>query len=175
MRGLIHVYTGDGKGKTTAAVGLAMRAYGNEMKVCLVQFLKSAQSGEITTIKKLDGGFELKRGKTASKFVFQMNDEEKNQCKKEMNELFSSTVDSLDGDNTDLLILDEIFAAISTKMLEVNDIVNFLTTKPEKLEVVLTGRNAPPEIIDIADYVMEIKSVKHPIDKGISARKGIEF
>jgi cob(I)alamin adenosyltransferase len=175
MKGLIHVYTGDGKGKTTAALGQAIRAHGCGMSVLMVQFLKRAHSGELETVKKLGGGFELMRGKSAEKFVTQMNESEKAECRKETGELFCRSINSQAEKGVDILILDEVFAAINSKMLDVGQVIEFLHAKPEKLEVILTGRGAPEEIVELADYVTEIRSIKHPIDKGIPARKGIEF
>jgi cob(I)alamin adenosyltransferase len=175
MRGLIHVYTGDGKGKTTAAAGLAIRAHGYGMNVLMVQFLKRAHSGELISFEKLGSGFELMRCKGAGKFVTQMDETEKAECCKETADLFSKTLNYLGENHVDLLILDEVFAAISFNMLRAKQITDFLKSKPEKLEVVLTGRGAPDEIVELADYAMEIRALKHPIDDGIPARQGIEY
>ena len=175
MRGLIHIYTGKGKGKTTAAIGLAMRAYGCGMNVRMAQFLKGSASGELETFKRLCGRFEIIRGKSVDKFVFKMSDEEKAKCREETNALFQSVVSSLVERDVELLILDEALGALKTEMLDLGEVLSFLRAKPDKLEVVLTGRDPPEELVDIADYVMDIQAIKHPVDKGIQARKGIEF
>ncbi|MCL2163426.1 MAG: cob(I)yrinic acid a,c-diamide adenosyltransferase [Oscillospiraceae bacterium] len=175
MRGLIHVYTGDGKGKTSAAIGVAVRAYGSGMNVRMTQFLKSSHSGELETFKELGDRFELMRGKSAKKFVSMMSDEEKAGCREEMKKLFACSVDSLQERAIGLLILDEALGAIKTGMIDLGEVLSFLGSKPEKLEVVLTGRDASTELIELADYVTDFRAVKHPIDKGISPRKGIEF
>ena len=173
--GMIHVYTGDGKGKTTAALGLAMRAHGSGLSVLLVQFLKSAYTGEIESIKRLGDGIELMRGKSADKFIFQMSEEEKAACMKETCELFHEAINSIAKKEVDVLVLDEVFAAINTGMLNADEALSFLRAKPKELEVVMTGRDAGDAFTEAADYVMDIKSVKHPFDKGIPARKGVEF
>jgi len=174
-KGLVHIYTGDGKGKTTAAVGLAVRAHGQGMNVCMVQFLKCKDSGELETIKKLGGGFELLRSKGIDKFVSQMDDKEKEQCKRETIALFNKATGILADKDIDLLILDEVFGAIRSGMLDVCAVRDFLNSKPDMLEIAMTGRDAPEELVEIADYVMDIQSVKHPFDRGIAARRGIEY
>ena len=161
MFGLIHIYCGDGKGKTTAAVGLAVRCAGRGNKVLLVQFLKSRDSGELYSLAKLPD-IEVMRGKESKKFTFQMNEEEKHALAKIKNGGYS------------LLILDEVIGALNAKVFETPKLIEFLRHKPENLEVVLTGRNPAPELVEIADYVSEMRKVKHPMDKGIMAREGIE-
>jgi len=175
MRGLVHIYTGNGKGKTTAAVGLGVRACGSGLNVLMVQFLKSTPSGEITSIKKLEPGFRVYRGTESRKFIWQMNDEEKAKARAEQQEIFEFAVSEARKGKVDLLILDESLGAISTGFLSMDRVVDFIKNRPEHLEVVLTGRGAPEELIGLADYVSEIRDIKHPAEKGIKARKGIEF
>ena len=175
MQGLIHIYTGNGKGKTSAAVGLGMRAYGRGLKVLMVQFLKGAETGEIFTIEKLGSGFLLQRGKEVKKFTWNMNEEELNDLKQSMSELFKASVESASKSECDVLIWDELLGAISTGLIEINEVISFLKNKPEGLEVIMTGRNAPKELVDISHYVSEINAAKHPFDKGIKARMGIEY
>lgn len=173
MFGLIHIYCGDGKGKTTAAVGLAVRCAGRGNKVLLVQFLKSRDSGELYSLAKLPD-IEIMRGKESKKFTFQMNEEEKHALLIDHNKMFEQVLAKIKNGGYSLLILDEVIGALNAKVFEMPKLVEFLRHKPENLEVVLTGRNPAPELVEIADYVSEIRKVKHPMDKGIMAREGIE-
>ncbi|MDP4180367.1 MAG: cob(I)yrinic acid a,c-diamide adenosyltransferase [Bacillota bacterium] len=174
QKGLVHVYTGNGKGKTTAAVGLGVRAYGRGFKILMIQFLKGADSGEIIALERFSPDLIIKRDKQSSKFTWNMNDEEKDEAKAAAGKLLSQAIIEAKSAKWDMLILDEIFAAISTGFIDKQEVIDFILNKPDKLEVVLTGRNVPEDIIEIADYVSEINSVKHPFDKGINARIGIE-
>ncbi len=173
MFGLIHIYCGDGKGKTTAAVGLAVRCAGRGNKVLLVQFLKSRDSGELYSLAKLTD-IEVMRGKESKKFTFQMNEEEKHALLIEHNKMFEQVLAKIKNGGYSLLILDEVIGALNAKVFEMQKLIEFLRHKPENLEVVLTGRNPAPELVEIADYVSEMRKVKHPMDKGIMAREGIE-
>lgn len=173
MFGLIHIYCGDGKGKTTAAVGLAVRCAGRGNKVLLVQFLKSRDSGELYSLAKLPD-IEVIRGKESKKFTFQMNEEEKHALLIEHNKMFEQVLEKIKNGGYSLLILDEVIGALNAKVFEMPKLIEFLRHKPENLEVVLTGRNPAPELVEIADYVSEMRKVKHPMDKGIMAREGIE-
>lgn len=175
MKGLVHIYTGDGKGKTTAALGLGIRACGRGLKVLMVQFLKGTPTGEMYSLKALEPGFMLHRGTATKKFTWEMNVEEKAQTEAEQQSIFKYAVDAVAGSGWDLLILDEVLGAISSGMLDKAAVVEFIKGKPENLELVLTGRGATPELIELADYVSEIKALKHPANNGISGRKGIEF
>lgn len=175
MKGLVHIYTGNGKGKTTAAIGLGIRACGRGLKVLMVQFLKSAETGEMFIIKRLEPDFTLFRGKESRKFTWNMDEKELEEAKKEQKEIFDFAVNSACSGRLDLLIMDEVLTAVNMEMISLEDVVNFLNSRPEKPEVVLTGRNAPEELVRLADYVSEIRAVKHPMDKGVKARKGIEF
>ena len=173
MFGLIHIYCGDGKGKTTAAVGLAVRCAGRGNKVLLVQFLKSRDSGELYSLAKLPD-IEVMRGKESKKFTFQMNEEEKHALLIEHNKMFEQVLAKIKNGGYSLLILDEVIGALNAKVFEMPKLIEFLRHKPENLEVALTGRNPAPELVEIADYVSEMRKVKHPMDKGIMAREGIE-
>ena len=173
MFGLIHIYCGDGKGKTTAAVGLAVRCAGRGNKVLLVQFLKSRDSGELYSLAKLPD-IEVIRGKESKKFTFQMNEEEKHALLIEHNKMFEQVLAKIKNGGYSLLILDEVIGALNAKVFEMPKLIEFLRHKPENLEVVLTGRNPAPELVEIADYVSEMRKVKHPMDRGILAREGIE-
>lgn len=175
MKGLVHIYTGDGKGKTTAALGLGMRAYGRGLKVLLIQFLKGAFTGEIETIKKLEPGFMIYRGEEIKKFTCDMNEKELEEAKKVQMRILKFALDEMIKNKWDVIILDEIMAAISCEMVRLKDVEELVKSKPENLEIVMTGRDAPKELIELSDYVSEIKAIKHPMDNGTKARKGVEY
>lgn len=172
--GLIHIYCGDGKGKTTAAMGLGMRAAGREKKVLLTQFLKSNKTGELNSIEKLSEFFHFLEGKPAKKFIWNMNEEEIKSLKEEHTERFKVVTKKAIDEDYDLLILDEIIATINNNLVPLEVVLEFLKGKPEGLEVVMTGRDPKQELIEVADYVSEIKAIKHPFEKGIPSRVGIE-
>ncbi|NLC67607.1 MAG: cob(I)yrinic acid a,c-diamide adenosyltransferase [Clostridiaceae bacterium] len=175
MRGLVHVYTGDGKGKTTAAIGLGIRACGRGLKVFMVQFLKSMETGELASLKKLEPGFTLCRGTSPKKFTWEMDAREMEEARDIQSQVFDTAVDAVFSGKWDVVILDEVMAAVNEGLLEKEKVIDLARNKPDNLELVYTGRNAPAELIELADYVSEIVQVKHPMDKGIKARKGIEF
>ena len=172
--GLIHIYCGDGKGKTTAALGLAVRCAGHGNHVLIVQFLKSRPTGELKSLALLPT-IEVMRGKETKKFTFQMNDEEKAQVKGEHLALFDKVKQKCRDGHIDLLILDEVIGAINTGVFDKDILVDFLKGKPAELEVVLTGRNPASELVELADYVSEIVKRKHPYERGIGARTGVEI
>ena len=173
--GLIIVHTGNGKGKTTAALGLAIRAWGDGLRVLILQFIKGGwKYGEIETIKKLgeiDGRIELKRlGKG-----FQRNTDDKAEHIAAAQEALKEAGEAFKSGNYDLIILDEINYAVKFELITVEDVKALLAKRPAELHVVLTGRDAKEEIINLADLVTEMKLIKHPYQKGIKAQKGIEF
>jgi cob(I)alamin adenosyltransferase len=168
--GLIHIYTGEGKGKTTAAIGLACRAAGVGQKVLIVQFLKGSDTGELASLKML--GIKVERG-DVKKFIPYMTQDELTDCKKQQENCFKIAKDNMD--KFDLLVLDEIIGAVSMNMIDMEAVVKLIQNKPKTTELVLTGRGSPDELVGLADYVSEIKCIKHPFQKGIKARKGIEF
>lgn len=174
IKGLVHIYTGDGKGKTTAAVGLGIRAWGRGKKVLMVQFLKGMESGELIAISKLNSNFIINPGKSIGKFTWEMNEEELQKAATLQKEQFDYALKEMKTNKWDVLILDEIMAAITIKMIPLEDVLELIRCKPDKLEIVMTGRNAPDELIQVADYVSDIREVKHPFSKGIPARRGIE-
>lgn len=173
--GLVHIYTGDGKGKTTAAIGLGTRACGRGMKVLMVQFLKSSDTGEINALKKLGPDFTLKRGFNCKKFVWNMTIDELEEAAKEAKVIFEDVKSVVLRDEFDLIILDELLGMLSLGFVNEADIIEMINSKSKDVELVITGRGAPEALIQNADYVSEIKAIKHPYDKGISARKGIEY
>lgn len=168
--GLIHIYTGDGKGKTTAAVGLACRAAGTGMRVLVAQFLKGRDTGELASLEKL--GIPVLRT-NALKFVPDMTPEELERCRAEQADCFRTACDLMP--DFGMLVLDEVFGAMATGLLSRNDVLALMRGKPEALELVLTGRDAPEAFVSLADYVSDIRCVKHPYERGVPARRGIEF
>jgi cob(I)alamin adenosyltransferase len=175
MKGLVHIYTGDGKGKTTAAIGLAVRACGAGMKVLFVQFLKSIETGELDSFEKLAPGICTMRGCNCKKFVYSMSPEEFNMAKQEATQIFQDIKTRLFSGEYDMVVLDEMLGTISVGFIDEKAVIELIQTKPQKVELILTGRGASQELIEIADYVSEIKAIKHPYDKRIGARKGIEY
>lgn len=167
--GLVHLYYGDGKGKTTAAMGLALRALGSGKRVVIVQFLKGGQSGEIPLLEQL--GAKVLRGKAGQKFVFQMNAEEKAATRELQNQNLAAALAM----PADLLILDEAGSAWELDMVEKDLLRRAVLQRPTGQECVLTAHAAPQWMLDAADYVTEMKCVRHPYQKGIKARKGIEY
>ncbi len=172
MKGLVHIYCGDGKGKTTASVGLAVRAAGSGKKVIFTQFFKNGSSGEIGVLKQI-ANIETMHCPTNHGLFFRMNDEEKAQAKEDYTKLLHAVLEV--SPSYDLLILDEVISACNHGIIPESLLAEFLRQKPDSLEVVLTGRNPSDRLLALADYVTEMRKVKHPFDCGISARKGIEF
>lgn len=172
-QGLIHIYCGDGKGKTTAALGLMLRALGRGKKVVFCQFLKSDNSGERRALEAFEN-ITMTPCPNLIKFVFQMNEEEKKAAAQQCFESFRHAV-LCASDGCDLLVLDEVFGAVSTGLLKEQELLAFLKEKPQGLEVVLTGRDPGADFLKLADYVSQIVKIKHPYDSGYAAREGIEF
>ena len=171
-KGLVQVYTGDGKGKTSAALGLALRAAGRGLRVFVIQFIKGGfDYGELYAAKQLPN-LELKAF-GQGKFVTQIPPGEKDiALAKEAYALAKRVVES---DEYDVVILDEVNVALHLGLLSIDEVLNLVKVKPEHVELVLTGRYAPREIIEIADLVTEMRDVKHPYAKGEKPRKGIEY
>jgi cob(I)alamin adenosyltransferase len=168
--GLIQIYTGCGKGKTTAALGLAMRAAGHNFKIAVVQFMKIWNYGELKSLRRLGidlfryGTKELVDPQDPSPIDFE-----------QANKALAKAEKLIEKGSYDLVILDEINVALHFNLIPLKRVVDLLDRKPDNLEVVLTGRNCPPELIERADLVSSMDEVKHPYQKGVKARKGIEF
>lgn len=173
QKGLVHLYVGDGKGKTTAAVGLQVRCIGNGGKVKMYQFLKGNNSSELAPLRQL--GVEIEQTDAVKKFTFQMSEQEKETCSLNCSECFESAAQDIIGGEYDLIVLDEVVDAVNAHMLTKEELVKYVSEKAEKTEVVMTGRNPAQEIVDIADYVTIMTAEKHPYKQGIFARKGIEY
>lgn len=174
MRGCVHIYCGDGKGKTSSAVGLAVRASGRGKKVLIVRFLKTEDSGEVEVLRKIPGITVTPCDRTVG-FVFRMNEEQKREAGAYFQSRFETAVKTAVEDGVDLLVLDEILASCNYGMVREDDVAEFLRNRPAEMEVVLTGRDPSDRLIALADYVSEIKMVKHPYTQGIGAREGIEY
>jgi len=172
--GLIHIYTGTGKGKTTASVGLTVRAHAHGLRVLFVQFLKNGLSGEIGILRQLDN-VRVLSGQADMKFTNQMEEDDKIRTRQMHEEFFAAAVTAAQAGEIDLLVLDETFGALATGLLDSNEVYNFLVTKPAGLEVVLTGRNPEPRFLALADYVSDVQCIAHPYEKGILAREGIDY
>ena len=173
-QGYLQVYTGSGKGKTTAALGLGLRAVGSGFKVIMFQFLKGIYSGEQDSVNMLDEKFKIIRLAESNKFIGALNDEEKEKLKEQLHRELEQVYEALQNKSCDILILDEIMAAIHGNLLTVDEVCALVEARPESMEMILTGRNAPRQILDRADLVTEMSCIKHYMDKGVPARKGIE-
>jgi len=173
--GLVIVYTGGGKGKTTAALGMALRAVGYGHKICMIQFIKGSwHYGEIDSSKKLTPEFELM---SAGKgFVGILDDTSpKEEHEKYAQEAIQTCKEKILSEKYDLVILDEINYAVNLGLINIESVVELIKIKPKKLDLVLTGNHAKEEIIELADLVTEMKEIKHPFKSGIKAKKGIDF
>lgn len=174
QRGCIHIYTGDGKGKTTAAVGLAVRFAGNGGKVLFTQFLKDGSSGEICVLKENDHITVFSFAENLG-FSFQMNEKQKEYATECYTKYLRQSIEMAEKEQIGLLVLDEALAAYNLGFVDRDLLLSFLKNKREEMEVVLTGRDPAPELLELADYVSDIRKIKHPYDEGILAREGIEY
>ncbi len=168
--GYVHVYTGNGKGKTTAALGLALRALGHGMKVYIAQFLKGMDYGELHSLGCFENVTLERFGRP--RFVHGKPDEE--DVKLALHGLDRSR-EAISSGEYDVVILDEANIAVHLGLFSVQDLLDVISKRHEKTEVILTGRYAPKELIDAADLVTEMVEVKHYYTKGVQARRGIEF
>ncbi len=173
-KGLIHIYTGDGKGKTTSALGLALRAIGAEKKVIILQFLKKPNFSEHKAIKKYK--LPIKIESFGIGFYKILGDNKsKAQHQKAAQKGLKRAQDVIASNKYDVVILDEINVAVGFGLIDVEEVISVLTTKNCIPDTILTGRRAHPKLKKIADLVTEMKKIKHPYDRGVKARKGIEF
>lgn len=168
-KAMLHIYYGEGKGKTTAAAGLAVRAMGHGQKVCFVQFLKSGTSGELAVLRQ--GGALVLSGKAGTKFVPQMTEEEK----KETARIHDRFLEHAKNGDWDLLVLDEACAAVNAGLIDEEMLRGVVLDNRISKEIVITGRNPRPWMLEAADYLTEMKCVRHPYELGVPAREGVEF
>ncbi|MDI3534872.1 MAG: cob(I)alamin adenosyltransferase [Thermosediminibacterales bacterium] len=170
MKGYVQVYTGNGKGKTTAAIGMAVRAVGAGLKVFIGQFVKGMYYSELKSLERFYPDLIIKQYGTGC-FIFRTPKQEDIDVAKKG---FEEVKEVIKSGKYDLVILDEINIALYYKLVSLDDVLSLIDEKPENVELVLTGRNAPQEVIDKADLVTEMKEIKHYYTKGVEAREGIE-
>ena len=156
--GLVHIYFGDGKGKTTAALGLALRALGDGFRVCVCQFLKSAKSGETEALKRFESAVLLRAEERSGKFLWQMNEKERAAATE-----------------ADLYVLDEALDAVQVGAFSLDALLERTEALRERAEIVITGHDAPEALLSRADYITRMQKLRHPYDHGTSARRGIEY
>jgi cob(I)alamin adenosyltransferase len=170
-KGLIIINTGDGKGKSTAAFGTAFRALGHGFKVCVIQFIKqSCDYGEVISAEKFEN---LEWHTEGRGFTWKSDDLEKDKAVARKG--FKLAKEKINSGKYDLIVLDEITYLTGYKFIELEELLETLRNKPERVNVILTGRDADPKLIELADTVTEMKKIKHCFDKGVKAKKGIEF
>lgn len=171
QKGLVLVFTGNGKGKTTAALGMGLRAWGQGMKVLVLQFIKGGwKYGELAAAARLSPGFEIRQLGEGFTRVGDMGGH-RQAARAALEEARKALADG----SCNLLILDEILYALKFGLVSLDEVTGLIDAKPPQLHLVLTGRDAPPEIIEKADLVTEMKEVKHHFKKGIKAQKGVEY
>jgi cob(I)alamin adenosyltransferase len=172
MTGYLQVYTGNGKGKTTAAMGLAFRAAGHGLKTFVAQFLKGQPTGEIDAAKKLDSFIRIEQFGREGFITIKdsPDDEDVSRAKAGL----SQALEAMRSGDFQIVVLDEVNTAVHFKILPEEDVLDFIDQRPAAVELVLTGRYAPASFIDRADLVTEMKPVKHYFDRGVKAREGIE-
>lgn len=171
--GLVHIYEGDGKGKTSAGVGLSVRCAGSGQKVLYTQFLKDDKSSELKVLEQIPG-ITVEHCRESFGFTFQMTPEVRERAVSYYTEHFRHVTKLAKEGGYRLLVMDELIASYNLDMVERQEVLKFLDEKPRELEVVMTGRDPAGELLKRADYVSRIEKVKHPFDKGIPARLGIE-
>ncbi len=173
-RGLMHLYTGDGKGKTTSAMGLALRFLGHGRRVLIAQYIKNGRSGEIEALREFENVL-IADMPESGKFTFQMTAAELEECRRENESASARLVNIIKKFKPDLTVLDEIAAAASLGVLGESTAVAVIESAKESGEVCATGFSAPEYIYDSADYVSEIVKRRHPFDKGVAARECVEW
>lgn len=171
-QGFVQVYTGTGKGKTTAAFGQALRAYGAGLKVAIVQFLKVGDSGEVKALQtKIPEIAVFSYGTGGFVVPSSSKQEHRDQCSKAMDKAW----EILNSNEVDVLVLDEICTAVEAEVLEERLVIELINSRPKNLELILTGRGAGEKLLGAAHLVTEMQEIKHPYQTGVAARKGIEY
>lgn len=171
---MVHVYHGDGKGKTTAAMGLAIRSAGVGNLVVIVQFLKGSPTGEIEVLSRIPE-ITVLRNQEDLGFVKWMTEEEKKQAEMMHNINLMQAIELINQGKCDLLVLDELASTYNYGLVDQNMVQTLLEMRPKDLEIVITGREPAQLFMDHADYITEMKKIRHPYDNGTPARKGVEF
>lgn len=171
---MIHYYYGHGKGKTTAAMGLALRALGRGKRVFIVQFLKDTPTGEVMLLSTQPNATIL-RGKAGKGFTFNMTEADRRQTRILHDEHLRKGCEAVETGQCDMLVLDEVSDAISTGLLDEAYLLAFLQRQGANAEIIMTGHAPNQQLVDMADYVSEMKKHKHPYDKGVMGRQGVEF
>jgi cob(I)alamin adenosyltransferase len=171
-KGFIQLYTGNGKGKTTAALGQALRAYGAGLKIIILQFMKGQPTSEHKIINDLDGRIEIEQ--FGYKHFYKKNDNKYIEHRKFASRGLQRAQEVLKSNNYSMIILDEIVNALNSDLITIEEITELLDLKPKNCELILTGSNAPNILIEKCDLVSEVKKIKHYFDNGIAARTGIE-
>jgi|TARA_B000000475_G_scaffold255757_1_gene235690 cob(I)alamin adenosyltransferase len=174
-KGLTIVYTGKGKGKTTAALGIALRATGYKKKICMIQFIKGSwHYGEMDSSKRLEPEFEMVA--IGKGFVGIIDDKSsKTDHQKVAKEAIRISNEKIQSGKYDIVILDEINYAVNLNLISLEDVLELIKSKPQNVDLVLTGNYAKDEVIEAADLVTEMREIKHPFQQGIKAKKGIDF
>jgi cob(I)alamin adenosyltransferase len=171
-KGLVEVFTGDGKGKTSAALGVALRALGHDLKIFLVFFMKGGfPYGEQKTLSQLPNVTFIRFGSKTFVDPNNVTRADKEEAKKALNAARKAILSN----DYDMVILDEINVAAAWELIDIDEVIKLIREKPEKVELILTGRYADDMLISLADLVTNMTKIKHPYDKGISARKGIDY
>lgn len=171
---MIHIYCGDGKGKTTASIGLAVRAAGAGMNVYIFRFLKGSDSSELNSLEKIQN-IHCETFIDKCNFTFNMDEQEKNMITHKHNEMLKMALNLMTSHTADMIIFDELLDAYNLDMID-HELANSMLAQQENpVEIIITGREPEDCFLNAADYVSEINSLKHPFEKGILARKGIEF
>lgn len=171
---MVHIYYGNGKGKTTSAIGLSIRCAGSGGKVLFVQFLKDNNSSERKILDKIEN-ITLYPCPESIKFLFNMTEEEKINIREFCTSMFIHSLNSAISKNYDMIILDEINCVIDNNLININLVKQYIGYNKDKIEIVLTGYALPDDLIDLADYISKIDKIKHPFDNGVNARLGIEY
>ena len=171
---MIHIYSGEGKGKTTAAIGLAVRAAGAGLRVCFYQFLKNGSSSEISILRDLKG-VTVRCCRNCNKFTKDMTDEEKAAVTAEQNSMLIEIKNIIKASSADMIIMDEFIGAYNKQLMDCLFAEVMLKEFPDNMELILTGRDPSPFICRVADYHSQINELKHPFKKGMSSRRGIEY
>ena len=172
--GMIHIYCGDGKGKTTAATGLAVRAAGSGMHVLFARFLKTEDSGELVILDDVEN-ITVLHMKKAFGFIWNLDEEEKEEMKEMYRMLWKQILECAKSGHYEMIVMDEIMAATEVGILTEGEVLSFLKEQKGRTELVRTGRNPAKSWMDEADYISDIQKKKHPFDRGVFARKGIEY